>query len=151
MRRGSYLRYGMHATTTDLLTERDLKADAALQDELAMLRDDISPAWLQDPPPLEETAERFIRPQMRDTFVALCRGSVAEYLDRFDFESELLVAMYVVTDGMSGSQPDGHPRQRPQLGAQHVPAPRRRRDVDDRPGRHGHRLGLLCGCSPRRR
>ncbi len=101
-RHGSYLRYGTHATTTDLLTERDVKADAALQHELAMLRDDIAPAWLQDPLPLEETAERFIRPQLRDTFVALCRGSVAEYLDRFDFESELLIAMYVVTDGMSG-------------------------------------------------
>jgi phytoene dehydrogenase-like protein len=101
-RRGSYLMYGTNATTTDLLTDQDLRADAALQDELAMLREDIASAWLQDPLSIEETAERFVRPRLRDAFVRLCRGSVADYLARFDFETELLVAMYVVTDGMSG-------------------------------------------------
>jgi phytoene dehydrogenase-like protein len=101
-RPGSYLMYGTEATTTDLLTERDLKADAALHDELTMLRDDIASSWLQDPLSIEDTAERFVRPHLRDTFVRLCRGSVADYLARFDFESELLVTMYVVTDGMSG-------------------------------------------------
>src|SRR5437868_160409 len=30
------------------------------------------------------------------------RGSVADYLARFEFRSELLVAMYAVTDGLSG-------------------------------------------------
>ena len=39
---------------------------------------------------------------MRETFVALCRGSVVEYLDRFGFASERVVAMYAVTDGLSG-------------------------------------------------
>ncbi len=102
IRRGSYLMYGSQTTTTDLLTERDIKADAAMRHELTMLRDDIAPAWLQDPLSLEDTAERYVRPHLRDTFVKLCRSSVVDYLSRFDFESELLVAMYVVTDGMSG-------------------------------------------------
>jgi phytoene dehydrogenase-like protein len=101
-RPGSYLMYGTDATTTDLLSDRDLKADAALHDELAMLRDDVAPSWLQDPLSIEDTAERFVRPQLREAFVRLCRGSVADYLARFDFESELLMAMYAVTDGMSG-------------------------------------------------
>jgi phytoene dehydrogenase-like protein len=101
-RPGSYLMYGTNATPTDLLSERDLQADAALQDEVAKLREDIAPAWLQDPVSIEETAERFVRPQLRETFIRLCRGSVADYLARFGFESELLIAMYVVTDGMSG-------------------------------------------------
>ena len=30
------------------------------------------------------------------------RGSVADYLARFEFRSELLVSMYAVTDGLSG-------------------------------------------------
>ena len=32
----------------------------------------------------------------------LCRGSVGDYLDRFGFRSDLLKAMYAVTDGFSG-------------------------------------------------
>jgi len=34
--------------------------------------------------------------------VKLCRGSVGDYLSRFDFKSDLLRAMYAVTDGFSG-------------------------------------------------
>jgi phytoene dehydrogenase-like protein len=39
---------------------------------------------------------------VRSAFVNLVRGSVVEYLARFEFSSELLMAMYVVTDGLSG-------------------------------------------------
>ena len=35
-------------------------------------------------------------------FIDLVRGSVADYLARFGFKSELLVSMYAVTDGLSG-------------------------------------------------
>jgi phytoene dehydrogenase-like protein len=80
----------------------DWAADEALQAEIGALREDLAPAWLAEPLPLEETAERYVRPALRQTFVDLCRGSVAGYLDRFGFASELLVAMYVVTDGLSG-------------------------------------------------
>jgi phytoene dehydrogenase-like protein len=80
----------------------DWRADAALQHELDMLRTDLSPAWLKEPLTLDETAARYIRPQLRETFVDLCRGSVGDYLDRFGFSSDLVKAMYAVTDGLSG-------------------------------------------------
>lgn len=85
-----------------LFSGRDWEADQALQAELAQLRDDVAPALLQEPLPLDEVASRFVRPALRPAFVDLCRGSVASYLERFGFESELLVAMYVVTDGLTG-------------------------------------------------
>ncbi|MCC6647883.1 MAG: NAD(P)/FAD-dependent oxidoreductase [Polyangiaceae bacterium] len=80
----------------------DVRANDALNAELAALRDDVAPAWLAEPGSVEETADRYVRPALRDTFVSLCRGSVGEYLDRFGFESDLLKAMYAVTDGLSG-------------------------------------------------
>jgi phytoene dehydrogenase-like protein len=77
-------------------------ADEALQSELTMLRADLAPAWLAEPLTLEQTAERHIRPELREIFVELCRGSVGDYLDRFGFTSDLVKAMYAVTDGLSG-------------------------------------------------
>lgn len=35
-------------------------------------------------------------------FVELCRQPVSAYLERFGFRSDLLKAMYAVTDGVSG-------------------------------------------------
>jgi phytoene dehydrogenase-like protein len=102
-----YLLFGGDREATRRQYERffsaaDWKADEALQAELGMLRADLAPAWLAEPLTLEETAERYIRPRLRDVFVDLCRGSVGEYLDRFGFTSELVKAMYAVTDGLSG-------------------------------------------------
>jgi len=90
------------AATHAQLSPADRRADEALAAELAMLREDVAPAWLAEPLTVEETAERYVRPALREAFVGLCRGSVVEYLDRFGFASELLTAMYVVTDGLSG-------------------------------------------------
>jgi phytoene dehydrogenase-like protein len=86
----------------EFFSPADAAADDAMAAELASLRDDLAPAWLADPLSVEETAERYVRPALRRTFVELVRGSVADYLARFDFHSELLVAMYAVTDGISG-------------------------------------------------
>src|SRR5262249_31087950 len=83
-------------------SERDWRANEALGAELAALRDDLAPAWLAEPCTVEETAERYVRPALRDTFVRLVTGSAIDYLSRFGFASELLVAMYAVTDGMPG-------------------------------------------------
>lgn len=83
-------------------SERDLRANTALNAELAALRDDIGPTWLQEPLSIEETAAKFVRPALRQVFIDLCRGSVGDYLSRFDFQSDLLRAMYAVTDGFSG-------------------------------------------------
>lgn len=80
----------------------DWRADEALQRELGALREDLAPAWLTEPGTVEETAERYVRASLRDVFVDLCRGSVADYLARFGFASEAVVAMYAVTDGLSG-------------------------------------------------
>jgi phytoene dehydrogenase-like protein len=102
-----YLLFGSDTVATrrqleTFFSPADVRADAALQAELAMLREDLAPAWLSGPLNLEATAERFVRPILRQVFIDLCRGSVANYLERFGFDSELLVTMYVVTDGLSG-------------------------------------------------
>ena len=86
----------------EFFSERDWHADVALQAELAALREDVAPTWLDDPLSIEDTAERWVRPALRRHFVDLCRGSVGAYLQRFDFQSDLVKAMYAVTDGFSG-------------------------------------------------
>lgn len=95
-------REATRAQMASVFSPADVAADDALQAELAALREDLAPAWLAEPLPVEETAERYVRPALRQVFVDLVRGSVADYLARFDFRSELLVAMYAVTDGLSG-------------------------------------------------
>ena len=83
-------------------SEADARADEALGVELAALRRDLAPAWLAEPLPVEDTAERYLRPALHRTFVDLVRGSAIDYLDRFGFRSETVLAMYAVTDGMPG-------------------------------------------------
>ncbi len=90
------------AQLVDFFTEADADADERLASELAMLREDLAPAWLAEPRSVEETAERYIRASLREIFIELVQGDVVSYLDRFGFASELLVAMYAVTDGLSG-------------------------------------------------
>ncbi|MGA5302895.1 phytoene desaturase family protein [Nucisporomicrobium flavum] len=102
-----YLLFGTDREATRAQMERffsprDIAADEALQVEIAALRADLAPAWLQEPGSVEEIADRHIRPQLQSTFVDLVRGSVADYLQRFGFKSELLMSMYAVTDGLSG-------------------------------------------------
>lgn len=46
------------------------------------LREDIAPAWFKEPLSLEETAERYVRPELRNIFVDLCQQPVAQYIDR---------------------------------------------------------------------
>lgn len=87
--------------------EHDLRACEALDAEIGALRDDLAPAWLAPPLTLEETAERYVRPDLRRVFIDLCRDPVENYLDRFGFRSGLLRAMFAVTDGFSGL--DGGP------------------------------------------
>ncbi|MEJ7709252.1 MAG: NAD(P)/FAD-dependent oxidoreductase [Pyrinomonadaceae bacterium] len=83
-------------------SERDWRANEALTKEISQLRDDLALSWLLEPLPLEETVEEYIRPALKRTFLDLVTRPVEEYLARFDFESELLIAMYAVTDGFSG-------------------------------------------------
>ncbi|MDQ1719998.1 MAG: hypothetical protein QOE89_3951, partial [Pseudonocardiales bacterium] len=102
-----YLLFGTDRAATraqmaTFFSARDVAADEAMQVEIAALRADLAPAWLQEPGSVEETADRHIRPQLQSTFIDLVRGSVADYLSRFGFKSELLTSMYAVTDGLSG-------------------------------------------------
>jgi len=107
-----YLLFGsdeaaMRRQFTDFFSEADLRAHLALNEELGKLRDDLAPAWLAEPVSTEETAERYIRPELRKVFVELVRGTADDYLERFGFKSDLLRAMYAVTDAYSGL--DGGP------------------------------------------
>ena len=95
-------RQATEAQLQRFFSSQDVAANRALQTELAMLRDDVAPAWLQAPLSIEETAESYVRPSLRQTFVDLCRGSVGAYLARFGFQSELRESMYAVTDGFTG-------------------------------------------------
>jgi phytoene dehydrogenase-like protein len=102
-----YLLFGSDASAMrqqflSFFSDRDWKANEALTLEVSQLRDDLAPALLEEPRNIEETADRYIRPALRDTFLNLVTQPVEDYLDRFGFESELLLAMYAVTDGFSG-------------------------------------------------
>ena len=37
------------------------------------IREDVAPTWLLEPLSIEDTAERYLRPALRETFVDLCR------------------------------------------------------------------------------
>jgi phytoene dehydrogenase-like protein len=102
-----YLLFGsdakaMQAQFESFFSKADYQANQRLQEEIGQLRDDVAPTWLAEPHSVEETAEKYVRPALRDTFVSLCRKPVGQYLDRFGFKSDLLRAMYAVTDGFSG-------------------------------------------------
>lgn len=86
----------------EFFSEQDAAADEALATEIGALRHDLAPAWLAEPLPVLDTAERYIRPALRETFVDLVTGSALDYLARFGFASETVLAMYAVTDGMPG-------------------------------------------------
>jgi phytoene dehydrogenase-like protein len=83
-------------------SERDWRANERFIEEIGQIRDDLAPSWLEEPLSIEETAARYIRPELRKVFVNLVTRPAEEYLARFEFESELLVAMYAVTDAFSG-------------------------------------------------
>ena len=95
-------RESMKQQFISFFSEQDWRANEALTEEISMMRDDVAPTWLQEPLSIEETADRYIRKELRQHFIRLCRGSVGEYIDRFDFKSDLVKAMYAVTDGFSG-------------------------------------------------
>src|SRR3954466_14897997 len=83
-------------------SEQDYRANQALQAEIGQLRDDVARTWLTEPLTIEETAAKYVRPALRQPFVDLCRKPVGQYLEKFGFKSDLLKAMYAVTDGFSG-------------------------------------------------
>lgn len=104
---GRYLLFGSDEEGTkqqfhQFFSAQDWQAHCRLQQEIAMLRDDIAPTWMQSPLSIEQTADQFVRHELKEHFIQLCRGTVGDYLERFEFKSDLLKAMYAVTDGFSG-------------------------------------------------
>ncbi len=102
-----YLLFGsdqesMRRQFVEFFSEADWKANLALTTEIAKIRDDMAPTWFEEPRSLGETAERYIRPELQKVFIDLVTKPVEDYLNRFNFKSELLYAMYAVTDAFSG-------------------------------------------------
>jgi phytoene dehydrogenase-like protein len=91
------------AALTDVFTAADAAADRRLGALLADLREDLAPSWLAEAMSVEETAEAYVRPALRETYVDLVRGSAIDVLRRAGFVSDELIAMYAATDGMPGS------------------------------------------------
>jgi phytoene dehydrogenase-like protein len=87
-------------------SQQDFRANQALQKEIGDIRDDVHRTWLEEPLSIEETAARYVRAPLQKAFVDLCRKPVGEYLQKFGFKSDLLKAMYAVTDGFSGVNGD---------------------------------------------
>jgi phytoene dehydrogenase-like protein len=104
---GRYLMFGsdsarMERNFLEFFSARDFAENQRLGREIAALCEDVAPTWLEQPLSIEDTAERYVRRELRDVFVRLCRGPIGEYLGRFEFDNELLPAMYAVTDAFSG-------------------------------------------------
>src|SRR4051812_43479472 len=86
-------REGMRRQFVEFFSEADWAANEAMNLEIGQIREDLAPAWLAEPMSVEGTAERYIRPGLRRAFLDLVARPVEEYLGRFGFRSELLVAM----------------------------------------------------------
>src|SRR3954468_14373944 len=104
---GRYLLFGsdrdaMRRQFVEFFSEQDWRANEAMNREIGQIRDDLAPAWLAEPLSVEASAEKYIRPALRRAFLDLVARPVEEYLARFNFKSDLLIAMYAVTDGFSG-------------------------------------------------
>jgi len=104
---GRYLLFGsdkktMHEQFLKFFSENDWLANEALLSEIGKIREDLAPSWLEEPLSLENTADKYIRPELRQVFIDLVTQPVENYLMRFGFQSELLISMYAVTDGFSG-------------------------------------------------
>jgi len=104
---GKYILFGtkreeMKREFLNNFSQADWDAQCKLEAEIEALREDIAPTWLQEPLSIEETAEKFVRPSLRKVFIDLCRKPIRDYIERFGFKSDLLKAMYAVTDGFSG-------------------------------------------------
>ena len=127
-----YLLFGptasaMRAQFATFFSARGLAADDALQRRSSPRCATTSrpPGW-RSRSPSRRPPSATSGPQLREAFVDLCRGSVADYLDRFGFQSELLKACTRSPTGCPGFTPaPGHAGHRAQLpGPQHVPAAR---------------------------
>ena len=80
----------------------DSAALAAMHAELDAMIEDLAPAWVAGAMDVEATGDRFVHASRRDAFVALCRGSVGDYIDRFGVKSDLVKAA-IASDALTGT------------------------------------------------
>jgi phytoene dehydrogenase-like protein len=80
----------------------DAAALAAMHAELDDIVSDLAPAWMAGALDVEATSDRFVRASRRDAFVALCRGSIGAYVDRFGVKSDLVKAA-IAADALTGT------------------------------------------------
>jgi len=131
------------AAVHQLFFQADWRANQAMKPRSRRFATTCAHGGLEDPLSIEDTADKYVRQSLRRVFVDLCRKSVGDYIDRWGFKSDLLRAMYAVTDGFSGcwnwTRPHGHELSHPQP----VPPP-----GSDGTwmicGRHGHGDDALC-------
>ena len=80
----------------------DARTLEAMHGELDAIAADLAPAWLAAPMPVEDVADRYVRPALRGAFLALVTGSIGAYLDRFAVPSELVRAA-IAADALVGT------------------------------------------------
>lgn len=88
-------------------SRRDWEAMKRMESELEQIREGFAPGMLcPSPRDAKEAAGAFFGSSssfLSSSFSSLVEGSVADYLDKFEFESETLKAMFFATDGLSGA------------------------------------------------
>jgi len=105
-----HLLFGRGANTLTQMSmffsPQDAKAYSDMCAELARIREALAPCFLEPALSLDETAARYMPQDLQGIFINLCKGSVMHYLHRFNFQSELIMAMLAITDGLSGLDGD---------------------------------------------
>jgi phytoene dehydrogenase-like protein len=99
---GAYLLAGAGHAAFREAAGPDGPALAAMHAELDEIVADLAPAWLAGALDVEATGDRFVRASRRDAFVALCRGSIGAYLDRFEVKSDLVKAA-IASDALTST------------------------------------------------
>src|SRR2546430_15324166 len=94
-----YLLFGSDAAAMKeqflaFFSAQDWHANEALQAEIAQIRDDVAPTWLEEPLSIENTATKYVRPALRRVFVDLCRRAGGEDPEGLAPLHDLLTAQY---------------------------------------------------------
>ena len=71
-------REAMKRQFIDFFSEADWRANQAMNDEIGKIRDDIARTWMEEPLSIEETADQYVRAELRQAFVNLCRRPVGD-------------------------------------------------------------------------
>src|SRR3989442_3221835 len=94
-----YLLFGSDAAAMKeqflaFFSEQDWRANEELQREIAQLREDVAPTWLDEPLSIEETAEKYVRLALRPRVGGLCRQAAGRHLGRIEIRTRPVHAKY---------------------------------------------------------